>query len=142
MKGIVSIIFSACLLVIIFILQPKELPADNHEPVPDDGGIITYPPPLPELHLMRFGTEIIIEFLSDSNNPNDMMHPDPEQRKLRPIWYILEALDPNKYGPGSPGWVRPWFPLMNSQYNELITIQTDTEFAPTGIVRIIAMWGV
>jgi len=140
MKGIVSIFSGACLLVIIFILQPKELPADNHdEPVPDGEMVIS--PPLPELYIMRFGKEIIIEFISDSNNPNDLMHPDPEQRKLRPVWYIFEALDPNKYGQGSPGWVRPFFPLMNSQFNELVTIQTNTDFAPVGLVRIIAMWG-
>jgi len=142
MKGIVSIFSGAFLLVIIFILQPKDLPADDHdEGEIDDGALIIYPPPTPELHTIRFGKEIIIEFLSDSNNPNDLMHPDPEQRKLRPIWYIFEALDPNKYGPNSPGWVRPFFPLMDSQFNELITIQTNTDFAPTGLIRIIAMWG-
>tara|TARA_R110000824_G_scaffold205274_3_gene390054 strand:- start:5834 stop:6262 length:429 start_codon:yes stop_codon:yes gene_type:complete len=141
MKGIVSIFSGACLLAIIFILQPKELPADNHNEEEIDGVEIGYPPPTPELHIIRFGKEIIIEFLSDSNNPNDMMHPDPEQRELRPVWYIFEVLDPNKYGPGSQGWVRPFFPLMGSQYNELITVQTNTDFAPTGIIRIIAMWG-
>ena len=99
------------------------------------------PPPTPELNYKwdRVTGEFVVEFISDSNDPK--FADDPRFMSLRPVWYILEVLDQNLFGPESPGWIRPIAIIHDAQFNTLVTINTNINFNPDGFIRIIAIWG-
>ena len=118
-------------LIIIFVILNIVAVADDHNE----------PPPTPKLTIIweRFSGDVTVEFISDSNDPK--FADDPRFMSLRPVWYILEVLDKNKYGPDSPGWIRPIQIIHDAQFNTLVSINTNLNFNPDGFIRIIAIWG-
>ena len=112
--------------IFIFVLASSVIYADDHW-----GNI----PPVPKLTINHYPSMgvVQIEFISDSTL--DV-----------PVWYILEV---KQEGDPNADWYRPFNPLQESNFNELVTLELRYRDAAgqlqpwfkAEMIRIRVMWG-